>query len=266
MTPPDPLGDLNLILAAAQEAGELIMARRAAGLTVEYKLNNSPVTDADLAADALLTQRLRTARPDYGWLSEETADNPDRLAKRHIFLVDPIDGTRAYVKGRPWFAVSIAVVEDGVPVAGVVLAPELGETYTAVAGGGAFLNGAPIAPSGRAVLEDSAMVGDKALFAHPNWPEPWPSMRIESRNSLAYRICLVASGAFDAAVAPTSKSDWDLGAADLVAREAGAAIFDRNGAAFVYNRPKPEQAGLVACAPGLATLILNRLKPIDWPQ
>lgn len=258
--------DLDLILAAAQEAGELILARRAAGLTVEYKANHSPVTDADLAADALLTDRLRTARPEYGWLSEETADNPERLARRRIFLVDPIDGTRAYLKGRPWFAVSIAVVEDGVPVAGVVLAPELGETYTAIAGGGAFLNGVAITPSARTVLEDSAMVGDQALFDHPAWPQPWPPMRIESRNSLAYRICLVASGAFDAAVAPTPKSDWDLGAADLVAREAGAAICDRNGDAFVYNRPKPEQAGLVACAPGLAALILNRLKPIEWPR
>ncbi len=266
MSPSDLQQDLDLILAAAQETGEMILARRAAGLTVEYKADRSPVTDADLAADALLTDRLRTARPDYGWLSEETADNDERLCRRRIFLVDPIDGTRAYVKGRPWFSVSIAVVADGIPVAGVVLAPELGETYTAVAGGGAYLNGVPIAPSDRTVLEDSAMVGDRALFSHPNWPEPWPSMRIESRNSLAYRICLVASGAFDATVSPMPKSDWDLGAADLIAREAGATICDRNGDAFVYNHRNPEQAGLVACAPGLATLILNRLKPIDWPR
>ena len=263
MNPSDLSNDLDLILAAARETGEMILIRRKAGLTVEYKANHSPVTDADLAADALLTDRLRTARPDYGWLSEETADNDERLSRRRIFLVDPIDGTRAYVKGRPWFSVSIAVVEDGVPVAGVVLAPELGETYTAVAGGGAFLNGVPIAPSDRAVLEDSAMVGDRALFSHPNWPEPWPPMRIESRNSLAYRICLVASGAFDAAVSPARKSDWDLGAADLVAREAGALICDRHGRSFVYNRPDPSQAGLVAAAPGLAALILERVRPIE---
>ena len=255
--------DLDLILAAAQEAGELIIKRRAAGLTVEYKHGGSPVTDADLAADALLKDRLMTARPDYGWLSEETADNADRLTKTRIFLVDPIDGTRAYLRGKPWFAVSIAVVDDGAPVAGVVLAPELDETYTAVTGGGAFLNGQPIAPSGRKELEDAAMVGDKALFAHPDWPMPWPPMRIESRNSLAYRICLVASGAFDAAVSPARKSDWDLGAADLVAREAGALICDRHGRSFVYNRPDPSQAGLVAAAPGLAALILERVRPIE---
>lgn len=255
--------DLDLILSAAQEAGALILERREAGLTVEYKANNSPVTDADLAADALLTERLRTARPDYGWLSEETADNPERLERRRIFLVDPIDGTRAYARGRPWFAVSIAVVEDGAPVAGVVLAPALDETYTAVAGGGAFLNGERIVHSGRTDLADAAMVGDKALFAHPAWHTPWPPMRIESRNSLAYRMCLVASGAFDAAVAPGDKSEWDLGAADLIAREAGAVICDRHGQPFVYNRPDPSHAGLVACAPGLATLILNRLRPIE---
>ncbi len=255
--------DLDLILAAAQEAGELIMQRRSAGLTVEYKHGGSPVTDADLAADALLKRRLMTARPDYGWLSEETADNAERLSKTRIFLVDPIDGTRAYLRGRPWFAVSIAVVDDGTPVAGVVLAPDLDETYTAVAGGGAFLNGRSIAPSVRTQLEDAAMVGDKALFAHPDWPTPWPPMRIESRNSLAYRICLVASGAFDAAVSPTRKSDWDLGAADLVAREAGALICDRYGRPFVYNRPDPSQAGLLAAAPGLAALILERVRPIE---
>ena len=255
--------DLDLILAAAQEAGELIMKRRAAGLTGEYKHGGSPVTDADLAADALLKDRLMTARPDYGWLSEETADNAERLSKTRIFLVDPIDGTRAYLRGRPWFAVSIAVVNEGAPVAGVVLAPDLEETYTAVAGGGAFLNGQPIAPSRRTQLEDAAMVGDKALFAHPDWPTPWPPMRIESRNSLAYRICLVASGAFDAAVSPARKSDWDLGAADLVAREAGAVICDRHGRSFVYNRRDPAQAGLVAAAPGLAALILERVRPIE---
>src|SRR5262249_8685108 len=139
--------DLALILDAAGEAGELILRRREAGVAdVTYKADGSPVTSVDLEADDLIKARLLAARPDYGWLSEESADDPARLAKRRIFLVDPIDGTRAYVRGRPWFAVSIAVVEDGAPTCGVVLAPELGETYWAVAGGGAFLNGERIAP------------------------------------------------------------------------------------------------------------------------
>ena len=256
--------DLALILDAAREAGELILKRREAGLTVEYKAGGSPVSNADTEADQLLQSRLMAARPDYGWLSEEIADSTDRLERKRIFLVDPIDGTRAYVKGRPWFAVSIAVVEDGAPIAGVVLAPALDETYTAALGQGAWLNGSAIAPSAAASLEDCAMLGDEPMFLHPAWPTPWPKMRIETRNSIAYRLCLVASGAFDAAVAPSGKSDWDLGAADLICREAGAVCCDSKGRAFVYNRPIPQQTGLMAAAPALAPLILERLRPIEW--
>lgn len=255
--------DLALIVEAAREAGALILQHRARGISVEYKENNSPVTDADLAADAFLKQRLRAARPDYGWLSEETADDPERLARQRIFLVDPIDGTRAFVKDRPWFTVCIAVVEHGAPVASVVLAPALDETFTALAGGGAFLNGEPIRPSARAELDDALMVGDEGLFRHPVWTSPWPTMRYQNRNSLAYRVCLVAAGAADAAVSWGGKSDWDLGAADLVAREAGAAICDWRGERYVYNRPDPSQSGLVAAAPGLAPLILEKTRLIE---
>ena len=117
--------DLELIVAAALEAGRLAVQMRDAGLSVEIKADNTQVTNADLATDALLTQRLRAARPDYGWLSEETADNTDRLSNRRLFVVDPIDGTRAFIRDRPWWAVSIAVVEDGLPIAGVVFAPDV---------------------------------------------------------------------------------------------------------------------------------------------
>jgi myo-inositol-1(or 4)-monophosphatase len=111
-----------------------------------------------------------------------------------------------------------------------------------------------------------AMLGDKAMFAHPAWPTPWPPMRIESRNSIAYRLCLVACGAFDGAFAPSGKADWDLAAADLIAGEAGAVICDVKGRPFTYNRPSPRQAGLVCAAPGVAPLILERLAPIAWPN
>jgi myo-inositol-1(or 4)-monophosphatase len=257
--------DLELIVQAALEGGDIALRRRDEGLEVWNKPGDSPVSSADLEVDGFLAERLLGRRADYGWLSEETADNEDRLGKRRLFVVDPIDGTRAYIKGRPWFAVSIAIVEGGRPVAGVVHAPELRETFVAEAGGGATLNGKPIAPSGRSALEGMAMLGDKALFAHPSWPTPWPAMRIESRNSIAYRLCLVASGAFDAAFAPSGKSDWDLAAADLIATEAGAVICDVKGRPFVYNRPVPKQAGLVCAGPALAPLILEHLAPIQWP-
>lgn len=251
--------DLQLILEAAREAGALAAKLRTAGLTVEYKAGNSPVTNADLAADALLTERLRSARPDYGWLSEETVDSAERLSRDRVFVVDPIDGTRAFLKDRPWWAVSIAVVEAGRPTAGVVFAPDVDELYAAAAGAGATLNGRPIRPSDRDVVEGAGMIGDVRMFEHPSWPVPWPSMRIEARNSTAYRMCLVASGAFDAAVALAPKADWDLAAADLIAAEAGAYSGDHLGRGFLYNGPDPQQASLVCAAPRLAPLILNRV-------
>lgn len=255
--------DLDLILNAARAAGDLALAMRTQGLEIEYKAaDSSPVTNADLAVDQLLIDTLRAARPDYGWLSEETADNTDRLACRRLFVVDPIDGTRSYAKGRPWWSVSIAVIEDDQPVAGVVYAPDVDELYSAKAGAGAWLNGVAIAPSDRAELEGSRMVGDVRMFQHPAWPEPWPPMQIEARSSTAYRMCLVAAGAFDAALVLVAKSDWDLAAADLIAREAGAYSGDHLGRPFAYNGQNPAQHSLLCATPGLAPLILNRVRHI----
>jgi myo-inositol-1(or 4)-monophosphatase len=258
--------DLQLIVEAALEAGELAADLRRRGLEIEYKAEDrTPVTNADLAADALLTRLLREARPDYGWLSEETADDSDRLHRRRLFVVDPIDGTRAFLNDRPWWAVSIAVVEDDRPTTGVVFAPQLNETYAAAVGEGATLNGRPIRASGISQIKDCGMVADARLFGLPHWPTPWPAMRVEQRNSTAYRMCLVASGAFDAAVTLMPKHDWDLAAADLIAGEAGAFVGNHVGASFVYNGPRPLQANLVCAAPGLAPLILERLSHIAAP-
>ena len=257
--------DLDLILDAAREAGELALKARAGGLKIWSKEGGSPVTDADLAVDTLLKDRLRAARPDYGWLSEETIDDPARLTTTRQFVVDPIDGTAAFMKDKPWFAVSIAVVENGKPVAGVVHAPALSETYAAMAGGGATLNGAPITPSLTASLDGAAMLGDAKMFAYPGWRTPWPPMRIEARNSIAYRICLVAAGAFDAAIALSPKSEWDVAAADLIRAETGAWLTDHKGQGFSYNRSIPLVPSLVCANATLAPLILNRVGHIDLP-
>ncbi|MBU4434748.1 MAG: 3'(2'),5'-bisphosphate nucleotidase CysQ [Alphaproteobacteria bacterium] len=257
--------ELDLILDAAREAGELALTARAGGLKIWSKEGGSPVTDADLAVDALLKDRLLAARPDYGWLSEETVDDPARLTTRRQFVVDPIDGTVAFMKNKPWFAVSIAVVENGRPIAGVVHAPALNETYAAIAGGGATLNGAAISPSDTEDLEDAAMLGDAKMFVHPAWTTPWPAMRVESRNSIAYRVCLVAAGAFDAAVALSPKSEWDLAAADLIRAEVGACLTDHKGQGFRYNRPIPLVPSLVCANAALQPLILARVGHIDLP-
>ena len=258
--------DLELIADAAEEAGALALKLFKAGLNIEKKPDGTPVTDADLAVDAFLTERLRAARPDYAWLSEETADNTDRLSARRVFIVDPIDGTRAYMRGKPWWAVCIAVVRDGAPVAGVVHAAALGERYEAAAGAGATLNGRPIHASRTDRLEGARMLVDAAMFAHPAWREPWPAMTIESRNAVAYRMALVASGAFDAAVALSAKSEWDIAAAALIAAEAGAVVSDHKGASFAFNTPKARARSLICAAPGVYPLILAKTSPIDLPH
>jgi myo-inositol-1(or 4)-monophosphatase len=137
------------------------------------------------------------------------------------------------------------------------------ETYSAVRGGGARLNGNLIMPSQTTVLQDSAMLGDAKMFAHPAWRQPWPVMRFATRNSIAYRMALVAAGAFDAALALSAKNDWDLAAGDLIAAEAGAMTTDHKGARFVYNRPSPLQTSMICATPALHTLILERTQAIE---
>ena len=258
--------DLVLIREAARQAGGLAVSLRQAGLTTETKADGTPVSNADIAVDTLLKLMLGAARPDYGWLSEETADDPDRLQRARVFVVDPIDGTRAYVKDRPWWAVSIAIVEAGRPVAGVIYAPDVEETYHAAIGEGAWRNGAAIAPSQTASVEDCMMLADAPMFRHPAWPEPWPPMQVASRNSVAYRLCLVASGDFDAALALSSKSEWDLAAADLIATEAGCLVTNHKGEGFRYNQVAPKARSLVCAGPALHRLILDRVQPINLPD
>jgi myo-inositol-1(or 4)-monophosphatase len=257
------MSDLDLLREAAIEAGRIAVRRREHGLKIWSKSGGSPVTNADLEVDAYLTETLRGARPDYGWLSEETADDPARLSTRRLFIVDPIDGTVAFMKRKPWFSVALAVVEDGRVVAGVVHAPVLKETYAAERGGGASLNGEPIAASESVTLEDCAMLGDAQLFTRPGWAEPWPQMRVEKRNSIALRMAFVAAGAFDAALALGPKSDWDVAAGAVIAEEAGAKVSDASGRPFRFNRPDPRQASLVCAAPGVHPLILARTAPIE---
>jgi len=260
------MSDLALLIDAAREGGALALKRRTKGLEIEKKADGSPVTSADLEVDALLTQRLRGAQPDYGWLSEETVDNTDRLSAERVFVVDPIDGTRAYIRGKPWFVVSIAVVEHSLPIAGAIYAPELDEMYAAELGQGATLNGAPIRAGAVAALPDAAVLADERLFTHPVWPEPWPPLRITQRNALAYRMALVAAGTFDAALSMTRKHEWDLAAGALIAAEAGAVVSDHKGRPLVFNTPAAACPSLVCAAPGLAPLILARTRPIDLPN
>ena len=221
------------------------------------------MTEADVAVDAFLKVRLSSLVPRAAWLSEETADDSARLERRRVFVVDPIDGTTAYVRGKPWFCTSLAVVEDGAPVAAVVFAPEQGELFLAARGGSpgmtpgwpsANLNGERLSCAEPRGLAEACVVGDPDLLRPPAWP-PWTVAR---RNALAYRLALVAAGRFDAAISPSPKREWDIAAGALIATEAGAAVTDAAGAPLRFNTPDALAPGLVACAPSLLPLILAR--------
>lgn len=239
-----PAADLELIEAAAREAGEIAMSFFRADNKVWHKHGNSPVSEADFAVDRFLTETLRAARPGYGWLSEETEDSSERLAASRIFVVDPIDGTRGFIDGRREWCISIAVVEHGVPVAGVLECPALSETYAAAGGQGARLNSRPLEKlTGSAIasvtasrkLNDaiSASQGD-AIAVLPFVP------------SLAYRLAMVASRKVDAAFARPGASEWDIAAADIILRETGGTLVDLDGVQPQYNRPKTRSGPLLA--------------------
>lgn len=227
--------------------------------------DNTPVTEADIEVNDLLHKRLGTARPSYGWLSEETEDDSSRLTQERVWVVDPIDGTRAFAKGKPHFVISVALVEEGRPVLGVLFNPATDEFFEAKEGHGAFLNGAPIHVSGASTIEGCRMAAFAPMFKHPAWSEPWPEMEILERNSVAYRVALVASGAADAALALNGKSDWDLAAADIILHEAGGRMTAHDGTTFYYNRHSTRHPSLLAAGPALHEAIFAKVGAIRLP-
>jgi len=242
----------DLLVFAAREAGALALEYFRPGertsAKVTAKAGGSPVTDADLAADSLLKRRLREALPQAGWLSEETVDDFERLARRRLIVVDPIDGTRAFVIGDPRWAVSAALIVDERPVAGVVHAPALNETYAAARGEGATFNGAALVPVGawpprvaagpKPVIEAMAERLGVSVEITPRVP------------ALAYRLAMAARGVVDFAVAAENSHDWDIAAADILLEEAGARLIEASGERLRYNARQVRRGALLA-APDL---------------
>ncbi len=241
----DYLADLDLLKEAVGSASEIAMRYYGADPRTWFKDNKSPVSEADLAVDEHLAAILRAARPDYGWLSEETADNSERLSCRRVFIVDPIDGTRAFLAGGDEWTIALSVVENGVPVAGAVYCPVREEMYTAASGRGAHLNGAPMTVSARSDVGGASLTGPHSIVANKDVLaagfQVSPNLR-----SLAYRLAQVAAGRIDVAAARKSASDWDLAAADLLVQEAGGNLTDLEGQRICYNKPVTRHPALVA--------------------
>lgn len=265
----DTAADLKLLETTVREAGEIARGFYGGNYKRWSKAQGSPVTEADLAVDRFLNERLRAARTDYAWLSEETDDDPARLTAQTVFVVDPIDGTVAFLKNKPHFTICAAVVHNGRSVAGVVYNPITEELFSARKGAGAFCNNEPIRASRQAEVDGCRMLGDKAMFAHAAWNAPpncpWPTMEIETRNSIAYRIALVANGTFDAMMALSAKRDWDIAAADIIMTEAGGMVTAHEGTPLIYNRADALQASVVAAGPLLHTKLIERVAHIKLP-
>lgn len=237
--------DLALLLSASAEAGEAAMAYfRNSPETWWKNEGRSPVTAADYAANDVLIGRLRTARPDYGWLSEETEDDGGRLAAETLFVVDPIDGTRAFMNGLATWCVSAAVVHQGRPVAGVLVAPALGETFSATIDGIAQKNGFPI--SVRDAGETVAIAAPAEAFRRLQPDFLARARRVEHIPSLAYRLAMIADGRIDATLVHPNSHDWDIAAAELILQRAGGRLAGFDGRPVAYNAASVSHGALLA--------------------
>lgn len=244
-TLPDPKQDLALAVEAVRAAGAEVRARFGLHGEVRFKRPDQPVTEADLIANDVLRAHLLAERPDYGWLSEETADSVDRLQRRRVWVVDPIDGTNSFVAGIPEFVVSVGLADDGVAAVAAVYNPVTDELYEALRGGGARRSGVPI----RVAPPPGA--GEKPVLLASHWElragkleeyaEAW---HLQEMGSTAYRMLKVADGTAHAFVSPAHKHEWDVCGAALVVEEAGGCVTRGDGSALRFNLPDPRFAGI----------------------
>jgi len=254
-----PESDLALLIGAAQIAGDI--ARRhfgAAPRTWDKGDGAGPVTVADLEVDEALRMHLCGARPGYGWLSEETPDTPARLSRRNTFIIDPIDGTRAFIDGARDWSHSLAIARDGIVTAAVVYVPLRDALYAAAEDTPATCNGAPIAVTTRTDLDGADVLSNRPALDPGHWRGGPPPVKRHFRSSLAYRLCLVAQGRFDAMLTLRGAWEWDIAAGALIVAAAGGTVTDRRGQPPAFNTPGRQADGLVA-AGGLHGPLLARL-------
>ncbi|NVO57646.1 3'(2'),5'-bisphosphate nucleotidase CysQ [Rhodobacteraceae bacterium B1Z28] len=258
--------DLPLLIDAALEAGKI--ATRYSGTEAQRwdKPDGAgPVTEADLAVNAMLEQRLPSARPGYGWLSEETEDSSDRLSRDSTFIIDPIDGTRSFAEGARTWAHSLAVADHGEVTAAVIYLPMRDLLYVAAKGQGAMLNGQPIKASRLSGLSEAEILAARPNLEAHHWRQGQaPAFGRAYRPSLAYRMALVAQGRFDGMLTLRSSWEWDIAAGDLIIREAGGVCSDRTGQPLKFNNAHPQLNGVIAAGAEIHSQLSEQLDP-DGP-
>ena len=253
--------DARLLADTVREAGALgLSLARKRGLRRWTKPDGSEVSEGDLAINSLFEQRLKAARPSDGWLSEETPDHPDRLTQERLWIVDPIDGTRAFLDGADHWCVAAALAIAGRPVLSCVYRPVGQEFFEAMAGEGATLNGAPLAIADSPALEGARIAGNRKALAG------LLTVGVVGDSSgalpLQLRLAHVAAGRLDGAVSIGRRHDWDLAAGELLVLEAGGAVSGVSGEGYVYNRPEPWQQGLVAAGAKRHAALIDALRTI----
>ncbi len=252
--------DLDLLKHAAEAAGEIATGFFRGKNEVWQKSEGAgPVSEADLAVDRMLKETLTDARPDYGWLSEETEDSARRLNDDKVFIVDPIDGTRSFVAGSDTWAHSLAIADKGKITAAVVFLPVREKLYTASKGQGASLNGNALTPERNASLSGATVLAARPIMDQKNWPGGVPHIDRQYRPSLAYRLCLVAEGRFDAMLTLRKSWEWDIAAGALILEEAGARVSDQVGSDLLFNNPHPQTNGVVASSQEIHAGLMTHL-------
>ncbi|MDD9746048.1 MULTISPECIES: inositol monophosphatase family protein [Marinovum] len=251
--------DLALLLRAARAAGDVALGFSGPTAKAWDKPGQGPVTEADFAVNDVLHDILRAARPEYGWLSEETPDDRARLGCEHVFIIDPIDGTRSFIEGSGTWAHSIAIARRGAVTAAVIHLPARARTFAAALGQGATLNGAPIRTGCRAELTGASVMAPKPTMQPAHWRSTPPEVTRVFRPSLAYRMALIAQGRFDAMLTIRPSWHWDIAAGALIATEAGALATAADGSPLTFNTETPQSPGVLAANPGLHRAIRDRL-------
>lgn len=256
-----PETDVALLTDAARHAGEIAKKYFQNDPSVTDKPGGAgPVTEADLAVNAMLESSLRLERTDYGWLSEETEDNAARLKTKRQFVIDPIDGTRAFINHSKDWAHALAVVEDGIVMSAVVYLPMHDLMFAATKGGGATVNDVPIKVT-QAGLEGATVLGAKPNFDARFWKDGIvPDVERVFRSSLAYRLCLVAQGRFDGMLTLRPSWEWDIAAGALIIEEAGGTVSDQHGAPLKFNNSHPQVPGVLAAGQTLHAALAARLE------
>jgi len=258
--------DHALLMEAVRAAGPIAMGFFRGAVKSWEKNPDDPVSEADHAVNDCLKARLHDARPDYGWLSEETPDDSDRVERERVWVVDPIDGTKAFLRGEPEFTICVALLEGGRPTLAAVYNPASDEFFEATAGGGARLNGAPIRASAADALEHARLLAGRRMFERAGYEGPPAGCSFRFVNSIGYRLALVAAGRFDSCVSLNGKSDWDIAAADLIVQEAGGKVTTARGLPFTYNGRSTRHGSVVASAPALHDKVLGMLDRIQPPH